>query len=362
MIVYTYKLDKYIRQNILPKLLLNPNRYLVKGSFRRKIPYITDIDIVNDVYPEINENNIYQKIVDQINKIKNDSDVILVYVTCGFDERFKIKTGSEAELDRMQNLLNFEERENFILVRKKYTNDFDKKIFYISEIIWDHYKLRWPPQNILDNEMTLAGGLRVTFTDQVAKNSSVLFQYYVRIGHYYIGIDIVTNYKPVNLSAAYQAAADYQLKLANYGQEYYYMLFPFKHYFKLDKKISSELEDLIEKKFGLFKQLMVRIDTYHTLYNTKNLDIRTATEIVTTIIKDIKYLPGFKSNVIESIRKVALDNPPDVKMNLWNTLLYVLYDEINMTVNMAAKKYFFKYLNILPPEIRSKYHLNESIQ
>jgi hypothetical protein len=43
---------------------------------------------------------------------------------------------------------------------------------------------------------------------------------------------------------------------------------------------------------------MVRIDTYHVLYKSGNLDISMATSIVSNIIKDVKYLPYFQSNVI----------------------------------------------------------------
>lgn len=360
MLIFTYKLEKYIKKIILPKILLKPDKYIIKGSFRRKIPYITDIDIVNEVYPEINPSNIYEKIIDLLKKLQTEenNNIILFYITCGVDERFKINTGSDEELAKIRSLLDYDEVGQFDTIIQKYADNFDKKIFFVSEMIWKYYKLRWTPKNVLDDKMTLREGLEVNFSDIVKENTSLLLQYYVKIESYPIGIDVVINYKKLDMGNAYQAAADYQLKLANYSKEYYYMLFPFKYYFKENRNISQELEDLIEKKFGLYKQLMVRIDTYHTLYQTKNLDIRLATSIVSGIIKDTYQLPEFRSNSVKKIKEVAIDNPPNVKMEEWALLLDVLYDEINAAANSVSEKHFFKYLDMLPENIRNKYYFN----
>ena len=361
MLIYTYKLEKYIKKKVLPKILLDPKKYIIKGSFKRKIPYVTDIDIVNNIYPKINKTNIYEQLVELIKKLQkeNAQNIILVCITCGVDERFKIETGSNDELDRIKSFLTSKEKEEFEMIEQKYANNFDKKIFYINEMIWEIYKIRWTPNNVLDNKKILRGGLEIKFTDVVKQNASLLLQYFVKIDSYPIGIDVVANYVPIDMKDVYEAAAIYQLRMANYNREYYFMLFPFKFYFRNDKKISDELTNIIEKKFGLYKQLMVRIDTYHMLYNTNNLDIRMATFIISSIIKDINNLPNFQSNVIDKIKEVAMDNPPDIKMREWNVLLSVLYDEINSTVNILAKEYFFKFFDMLPEDMKKRYYLAE---
>ena len=358
MLIFTYKLEKYIKTVIFPKILLIPNNYMIKGSFRRRIPYITDIDIVNNVYQSINETNIYEKIIELINRLQDDkSNIILVYISCGVDERFQILTGSDEELNNIKSLLTVPDAKDFDLILEKYANDTDKKMFYITEIIWKYYKLRWTPKDVLNNQMVLQGGIIVKFTDMIAINTTVLLQYYVKIESQPVGFDVVINYKQVEMKASYQLAADYQLKFANYSKEYYYMLFPFKYCFRDNKKIVEELEYLIEKKFGLFKQLMVRIDTYHTLFKTNNLDIATAANIIISISKDTQHLPTFTSNIIDKIREVAINNPPEIKMKLWDTLLSVLYSEINDTANGLAKNYFYKFLNLLPIDQQNKYCL-----
>jgi len=363
MLIFTYKLETYIRKNILPKLLLVPNKYVIKGSFRRRIPYITDIDVVNNVYPEINENNMYEELLKLFERIRKDQNVILVYITCGIDDRFKINTGSSEELSKIKSLLDKSDIDEWDIISEKYADNLDKKLFYITEIIWKYYKLRWTPTELISNKKILRGDKTnqsnvITFTETIKKNTSLLLQYYVKIESYMVGVDIVANYKLVDMKNAYIAAAEYQLKLANYSKEYYFMLFPFKQFFRNDKNVSMELENVIEKKFGLYKQLLVRIDTYRVLYQTNNLDIRTATSLVTSLVKDVNYLPGFQSNTINKIQKVAMNNPPDVKMHEWFTLLGTLYDEINSAANLIAKDYFFKYLEMLPSDIRNKYFLN----
>ena len=355
MLLFSYKLENYIKYRLFKQILLVPNKFIIKGSFRRKIPFVCDVDCVNNVYPTYNENNIYQAIVELIHKIKNNDRIILVYVTCGLDERFRIIDGSDEDLNRIRSLLKESDIKDFDLALNTYPNDFDKKLFYVTEIIWKYSQLRWTPQNVLDNEMHLPGNVIVKLTDVIKENTTLLLQYYVKIESYPIGIDCVTNYKTVNLKKVYTIAAEYQLKLANYSKEYYYMLFPFKHYFRDNKQILEELEYLIEQKFGLYKQLMVRIDTYLTLFKTANLDIKTATHLVIGIINDCQKLPGFTSNTINKISEIAIDNPPDVKMSNWYILLQVLYDEINAAVNFVAKPYFYKYLNLIPEDLQNRY-------
>ena len=358
MLIFTYKLEKWIKLNLLPKLLIKPSAYMIKGSFRRRIPYITDIDIVNNVYPEIDESNIYEELLKLISKLKTPeyAGIILVYVTCGVDNRFRIETGSNEELDKIKTLLNDSDAQEFELVQKKYANNFDKKIFFISEIIWKYYKLRWTPSEIVANHKKLNKQVIVKLTDEINKNPSLLLQYYAKISSYPIGVDIVINYKPVDMSNAYQAAATYQLKLANYSKEYYYMLFPFKYCFRDNKQITQELEDLIEKKFGLYKQLMVRIDSYHTLYITNNLDYKTALTMVNTVTKDSENLPDFTSNIPKKTNEIENQNiSHDEKLKQWDTLLTVFYGEINGSANAAAKEYFFKYLAMIPEDSKNNY-------
>lgn len=361
MLIFTYKLEKYIKNKILPRILLLPNKYIIKGSFRRKVPYVTDIDIVSNVYPTINRTNIYEKIIKLLTDLMKpeNSDIIVLYITCGIDERFDLGEDADEKINEIKKLLTDEEQNEVDVIIDKYADNPNKKLFYLNEFVWKFYKLRWTPREVLDGIKKLRGGIEVNFKEIVEQNSVLLLQYFVKIGSYPIGIDTVVIYGDLDLKTVYRKAADYQVKLANYGKEYYFMLFPLKYYFRDDKKISQELDDILEKKFGLYKQLMVRIDTYTMLYGTGNLTIKTAVGIVTSILNDIKKLPGFTSNIADKIREVSMDNPPDKKMADWNTLLDVLYDEINTMVNMESKKYFFKYLEMVPKEERNKFYLSE---
>ena len=358
MLIFSYKLENYIRKKIFKDVLMVPTKYVIKGSFRRRIPYVTDIDVVNEVYPEINGSNIYEELKKLINRVLKNPQIILVYVTCGVDDRFRINTGSDKELADMRKLLSYDDAIKFDSVLEQYKDNFDKKLFFISEIIWKYYKLRWSPKNVLDNNMELVGGVNITFTNVLETSSSVLLQYYVKIDDYPVGIDVVIVYKPTNMKMAYQSAGEYQLKLSNYSKEYYYMLFPFRMYFRNNKKILDELENLIEKKMGLYKQLIVRIDVYETLYQTKNLTLVIAKQIVSSIVKDLYSLSNFRSNTVKKIKDVFLVSRDEDKLSKWNVLLQILYDEINQLANIIAKKYFFEYLQLVPENIRTKYYLN----
>src|SRR5277367_3613824 len=102
MLIYSYKLEKYIMGKFFHKILLLPNSYVIKGSFRRKIPYITDIDIVNKVYPVINRGTIYQRLIDLVNVVHQDDDIIMVQITCGTDGRFKVTDANPKEISQIK--------------------------------------------------------------------------------------------------------------------------------------------------------------------------------------------------------------------------------------------------------------------
>src|SRR5437762_1886822 len=113
MLIYTYKLEKYIKNKIFRTILLAPDKYTIKGSFRRKIPYVTDIDVVNEVYPEINRTNIYLHLKKLVENVLSQKDrIILAYAKCGVDERFKLKNGTDEEIYWIKPLLTPEEIDN----------------------------------------------------------------------------------------------------------------------------------------------------------------------------------------------------------------------------------------------------------
>lgn len=367
MLIYSYKLEKYILCHFFPKILLLPDSYVIKGSFRRKIPYITDIDVVNKVFPTITRSNIYSKLINLMERAYADNDIIIVQITCGVDERFRITDGNDDEIKKIKNLLDDDEKLELDKIVEKYSDDVNKKVFFINEFIWPLYKLRWTPYQILNNSMDLRASHRVSFEEVIQSSSSILVQYYLKIGTNLLGVDVVIQYDEIpSERKAYEEAAKYYLKLSNYKKEYYYMLFPLKNYFKPNKKdIYNELEDIIEKKMGLYKQLMVRIDAYRMLYVTGNLDINLAKNIIVNLIKDVAKLPNFYSNVISKIQDVSMDNDlpnktdnsPQHKMDQWNVLLGPLYDHINNAASIAAKEYFYNYLNMIPESKRDDYYL-----
>lgn len=359
MLIFSYNFEKYIKNKVLPLLLIDsrPSKYCIKGSFRRRITYITDIDVINDVYPEISKSNIYEKVINKIKTIQKHDSIILYALTCGTDNRFRITDGNDEELSKIKKLLDEKEQAQLDIIVNKYADNINKRIFFINELIWEKYRLRWTPDEVLANSKILVDNQKVTFTECVDKSSMILFQYFLKLDEYPIGIDMVINYEPVeNVTAVYENASAYLTKVANYSKEYYYMLFPFRHYFRNNKEIRAELEEIIEKKYGLYKQLMVRIDTYHTLYDNKLLDISLATQIISSIVRDTKKLPIFSSNTITKIKESS-NNQSSVKMSNWYVLLNVLYDEINTDVNMRAEKYFYKFLGLLPENEKDKYYI-----
>lgn len=362
MLIYTYKLEQYVLHNILPKILLS-TRYKIKGSFKRKIPYVTDIDIVNYVNPEIDKINIREsliKLIISLESVKNvDTPIKLIYVTCGSDDRFYLDNYSDDKINKLKKLLKKEEITELNKIIEIYDTDSEKKLFYINEMIRPMYKLRWTIKDIMENKIKRRGNHIITFDSVIKNNCSLTIRYFIDINSIPIGFDVAVYYEKVNCFKIYANAAKRTIQISNYKKDYYYMLFPLKYYFRSDPIITKELEDIIEKKFGPHKQIMVRIDTYHLLYVLKILDIKTATNIVTKIIQSIElYVPDVaKSNTLSIVKKTAENNPPNVKMEEWNIQLDVLYDELLETANIACKDYFYKIVELIPFDMRKDFYI-----
>lgn len=361
MLIFTYYLEKYIKNKILPKILLNSKKYRFAGSFKRRTPYITDIDVVSTSYPKINSTNIYEHILKLVKKIDTDDykNFIFIQIICGTDDRFNLDTASDEELNKIKLYLSDQEKEYVSIIQQKHQNVDNRKIL-VYEIIGRYYKLKWTKKNIIDNEMTLPGDIKIKFTDIIKKNQLMIFQYFINIEGQPVGFDIVINYEPIDMMNLYKTAANKYIVRSNFYKEYYFMMFPFRAYFRKNEKIYNELTDIIEKKFGLYKQLLVRIETYHKLYETNNLNIRIATLMTNNIKKDVGRLPDFYSESINNIAKIAINNNPESKMIEWYYELDKLYKDINLAVNSVAKQYFFKFLDLVPENDKGKFYFEYS--
>jgi hypothetical protein len=363
MLIYSYKLEKYILSHFFPKILLIPDSYVIKGSFRRKVPYVTDVDVVNKVFHKYNKSNIYTNLIHLIETAYSDNDIIVVQITCGIDERFKIINADDEEINRIKKLLSSEEILELDKIIEENKEDNEKKKFFINELIWPLYKLRWTPYEVLNNSIELRGDHSISFEETVENNTTILIQYYLKIGTNLLGVDVVIQYEEIKEEKKiYAEAAKYYLKLSNYKKEYYYMLFPLKNYFRTNKNdIYTELDDIIEKKMGLYKQLMVRIDSYRMLYLTNNLDYNMGKNIVVNLINDIPKLLDFNTNILEKIKQVLVKgdtNDNESKLEQWNILLESLYSQINDAASQMAKKYFYSYLDKIPENKKKEYYID----
>ncbi|MEM0354002.1 MAG: hypothetical protein QXW79_00335 [Thermoplasmata archaeon] len=348
-------------------ILLVPERYKFIGSFSRKIVYITDIDVVNDVYPEINRKNIYNHVMRLVEKIEKlvkggKSKIIFFYIKCGKDERFNVDPNFWEKIDKIYQLVGEENRKEIDAILEKYKDNPDKIKFFVEEMVKEYYELKWMIDDIKQNKLVLPGGKEISFRKTVESNDFLLLRYYIKISSYPVGFDVVVKYEKTHHFRDLERVKLYLIKRANYKKEYYYMLFRLLYYFyHHERKKWNNMIIFVEKKFGLYKQLIVRINVYHRLYRLmRDFDIETARDIVVSIVKDLKYLPEFRSTTLDKIRNVSINNPPEVKIEKWNILLNALYNELNAKLNSGSRKYFFKFLRMIPKNIRKYYYLNDS--
>lgn len=359
MLIYSEKLKRYIFKNFISEILINTKRCYLKGSFKRKIPYVTDIDIVNTVYPEINDTNIYQTVVDFLKKVDKNQKLILAYINFGFDDRFKLNDFSNQELNKIKSFLNKDEQLELENLLTKYSNDIDKKIYFITEFLYPIHNLKWTSQEIIENKKQLRQNKIVTFTDFISLDIYLVFKFFFKVKAHIVGCDFIVQYKQIR-NAPFDVFK-YEVQLSNYNREYYWMLYIFrKYFFTRDKETYNELYKFTELKCGIHKQMLTIIKTYQILYQYKKLTIDTAKIIIINLISSCIKLPTFREinlDLVNKIINVSKDNDANTKINLWNNLLNTLFDQINIYLNNISEKQFDFYLNKIEPSDRKYYYL-----
>ena len=357
MLSYSDKLEKYVRNNVFSKILLDTKRYRIYGSFKNKIPYITDIDVVNTVHPEINKNNIYQKIIELIERIQENKSILLAYILCGTDHRFDVDNGSEQEIKQIKNILDANYGAKIDEITQKYGNDKNKMIYYLNELLRGHQGIKWSIDEIKNNSKTLPGNITIMLTDAINSNYRLVMFYYVKIGPTMIGVDVSVIY---DIEDSLELKNNYGKRLANtskYSTNYFDKLYSLRNYFKMHKNniAYKELEDVIENKFGLYKQLMNRINIYRRLYDSGYMTMDSGTDLVKYILRGIPLLPNFTTNLTKKINETN-------KLYQWKLLLQELLTELDANVSIQSKDYFFKYLDMLPLEDKKIYYENNTNQ
>lgn len=350
MIIYSQKLAHYIRKKVINNIVIG-NKYEIKGSFRRHATYITDIDIVNTVYPEYTASNIYDTIIRHINTISELHHIFIGQITCGTDDRFKLDTYDAPKINNIIKLLD-KQTANKIESINESVADSDEKLFLINEIIWSNYKPRWSTTEIISNKKILSDGSELIFTEQIKKNASILIEYYIYIHGIPIGIDTFVKYSDIDVKSIYKSAADYYLKLSFYKKEYYYMLFPLRLYFRDigKKQIQSEINNIIENTYGLYKQLLTFIQTYNHLSKINMLTYNAARSIVKYIAYYTIKLPNVSDTTIAYVKNIDLNLTGSIAIKSWGAFLTDIYDKIELDLHSSAKPMYEKYLSMVPLE------------
>lgn len=361
MLLFTYKLEKLFKRIFFPVILLDIKKYMIKGSFRRRIPYITDIDIVNNVYPDINKDNIYEKILLTIEALYNYNktgqyEINLMYIRCGTDDRFKINRVPDiVKINEIKTLLSDNEQREIDKIFEKYKNN-TKIIFLINKLLRPYYNLKWTPHEIINNNITVKNNIEVKFTDVLQTNNNLVIRYFTMFEKHPLGFDVAVYYGDADYLELYKDIAEYNIRDTNYAKDYYYMLFPLKRYFKKhDIAIYNKLNYLLEYKYGMYKQIMSKIDFFEVLYKRNLLTIENAKNIIMGIIEDLESNKLFRTNV-----KTYIENEINSNENIekWHMLLNLLYGELNTFLSEKSKFYFFHYLDLISEEDKEKFYID----
>ena len=344
----------------MPKVLPLKGRFIYTGSFGRRAPYVTDIDTYSVVYPDLTEANIYPELVKLVKSASTDPNLILLYIRLGTDDRFRVsKDTLTDDVSRIRKLLPRDQQLELDAIMTKYKDDTTHAAYTVGRLVRDYKRIQWTPLEVLSGHKTLAGSLEITMADALKANPFLLLRYYIMIGSIPIGLDVVVYYNEKAGNPDYkQDIAALHILQPNYENSLYYVLFPIRSYFRRhDKTTFRQLNEIIDNKYGSYKQLMVKIGDYAELYDTRHLDLQMAASMVRSIAADTIKVLGHSSTIPAQIRNVSdSTDTTDVKLRKWGILLHVLDDEIRLTLNSKLKPTLYEYLNRMPEPLRRQHY------
>lgn len=346
MLLYDSKTFGYIKYRILPNLLLAPKKYRITGSFARETPYITDIDVNNVVHPKINKTNIHSKILDLFKKFggKICEDIFIVAMRCGEDERFFFTDNFDKDIERFKTLLSDEQIKDIDNITSKNKNNTEKNKWEINNYLKKIRNIYWYTDEVLSDEKILPGNVIVNLSTLLNINTHVIVHAYARIKICPIDFDLNIIYDKSYYTDTFKT--DISERLVAQKNEffntdnYFDKLFFIRNRMRAIKNENyTKIEDHMEKKYGLYKQLLHRIKNYFSLKKINMLCDNYAIGIIHYILYAVKYLPEFNSNIPD-----LMINKLKKKYNV-DQLLKNLYDEIYETIGRLSKDIYFEFVN-----------------
>jgi hypothetical protein len=351
MLIFSYKLERFIKKKILPKITIGP--YKIVGSFKNKALYMTDVDLINNTYLEnIPMTEMYKRLLSLLNPGCN---IHFIYATCGFDERFQVN--SIDDVSCLTPLLNEKEKENIQIILHQYQNEPDKSLFFINELLRDHYSLKWTENDIRKNYLELPGQKVIKFTDVLLQDIRIIMRYYIMVGTFPLGLDNGIYYLKTDLTDFFRKHKMRSYLHSYFLEEYYYMLMPLRSYFHhRNPDIYREINNIIEKKYGYYKQLMTVIEMYHKLASKNLLSFQTAKMIIIGIINDLTKKDDLM-NFVKKIKECTHINDQKEKMKEWGNTLSIMYEKVNNQLSKNCKDDYYYYLSLVPKEDKCSYFL-----
>jgi hypothetical protein len=340
MLLYSHKFEAYVNEHIIPNILLSKSdNYEIKGSYIKKAQYITDIDIVINAYPRLNRDTIYDDIIEFINRIKKNN-FIFNNAKCGYNENIKINDCSNEELNKIKsNLTNLNELDKVNKIIEKYGNDKYLMCALLSKQL--NHKYKWTEENIMNSE---------DFKTVLKNNNNIIISIVHMIDNFPLGIDVVISYTTESINDVYANYFKNAIIMAKFNKEYYFMMFFMRRFFK--GEMLNELNDIIQNKFGLDKQLLVVCEMYETIFTSNNMTSKISSDIVSYIVENIETIAT--DEIRETIKLIghATDN------KILNYLIFEIKNYVYHNVNNKARKLYYKYYNLLPNNCKYKFAID----
>jgi hypothetical protein len=324
---YTYNLDNYVKKSVNSVIL--SHKYEIIGSYKYA-KYITDIDITNYI---MTEKDIYTELKNKILKLPKN----IKFVNITIDTYFNLQEYLEVSMtNKIPIIKKFKEKELIEQINKM---DLDLYTFndVMSKLKKDPIEAYYAIKQLNKKKLFLKDIMNTNYNIKLENYPVIHYCMYYDNQYIYVDVALMDNDKQSKF-----VRTELDNILPFYLKEYYYVLSAIKKYFKnmKDEKNVDNINNLINFKYGMFKQLMMNL---FYLYYLSRFEILNKNEFV-----------NYYSLLLDNITKTTYNSSNrnhllDRMNNNLNSIIndYILHTDISIYTHVQElRNDVFVWLNM----------------
>jgi len=350
MLKYSEDLKQYI-DKIIPDITINDN-YRYCGTFYKGCTYITDVDIMNFIDPNMNYEILYKMLKQIITNLPKH--VKFLYLSSGHNSRitnypWKINNPKIVENYNYDEAIKFGETITDIMPLDKFKKYVEpdpdiNKIILLQIKLDKKSKIKWTLEDIMSMKKKV-DDKTIDIVDSLKTSMRNIIHFMLKLENEYIAIE-----NGIEKQIPWETRFDEREYVRYLKKEYYYILIDLKKNFKFNQRYVENINYILQDMYGSYKQIIMNLNHLCKFIKYKfysESDILSYAKLILHKIKSSEY----ENEKLINEYVIQIDTK---KLNC--KFIDKLENDVLLYLNMELYPFAYDYLLKLPPKKWPQYH------